>query len=526
MIKKMVVLAVIVLVSGFVPTVSGNQTEEKKGNPERIGCRGLRHPSIQTIVREPETLSPSESQRKAMTDKFDRAKLLCTPRVVTEQSKKMLQVPDHIKPFVGNDIVIAKKAPRIEFGIVPHRPFFFAEPPPGNHVGPWSNWSQANFHPASGKFYSAVGDHGAYDAHIYLVEYDPSAKRIKVLPEINAVLGRKKTEFSEGKIHGWLDFYPADSTNLWFCTYWAKYPEPEEADWQTGYEGGHIMSYDISTGDITDYGVPLKRASWPYHRVDTKRGILYAVGMFGEFLAWDIREQKTLWAGYLPKGMVWWNRAILIDEPTGMVYSTNGDTADTEKHVIKYDPFKNRFSQLSCHMPQDRETIDLGVSGQYSPMRAQTSLRGPDGLFWCVTSSGQMFTFDPAKEEIVARGINWPGTQRYTTSMDRSPKGRYIYYLPAAHGRAFMDGAPVIQLDTRTGGKKVLAFLHPFLYEKYGYVAGGTYSVKLDDKGERLFVLWNGAFTDVGDQIKKETVDTFGQCSVMLLHIPAEERVE
>jgi hypothetical protein len=296
------------------------------------------------------------------------------------------------------------------------------------------------------------------------------------------------------------------------------------------------MSYDVATGDIIDYGVPLKRASWPYHRVDTQRGILYAVGMFGEFLAWDIKTQQTLWAGYLPPGMGWWERAIMIDEETGMVYTTNRDNrynnqgdSDMAKNIIKYDPFKNRFFKLDCTVPPEPEAskpLEGAKAGSYSHLRAQTRKRGPDGLFWAVTYTGQLFTFDPVKEEVVSKGINWPGKQRYTTSVDRSPKGRYLYYLPGAHGRAFMDGAPVVQLDTQTGGKKVLAFLYPFLFEKYGYVAGGTFSIKLDDKGESLFILWNGAFTNADEQMKKESVDTFGHCSVILLHIPPEERVE
>jgi len=70
---------------------------------------------------------------------------------------------------------------------------------------------------------------------------------------------------------------------------------------------------------------------------------------------------------------------------------------------------------------------------------------------------------------------------------------------------------------------KVLAFLHPFYYEKYGYTVSGTFSVRLDDKGEKLFILWNGAFTDIKEGQKS---DVFGLCSTMLIHIPANERVE
>ena len=106
--------------------------------------------------------------------------------------------------------------------------------------------------------------------------------------------------------------------------------------------------------------------------------------------------------------------------------------------------------------------------------------------------------------------------------MDRSPGGRYIYYCPGAHGGGTYDGTPIVQYDTKTGTKKVIAFLSAFYYEKYGYTPGGTFSIKLDDKGEKLFILWNGAFADHD----KSKGDVFGQCSITLVNIPESERIE
>ncbi|MHB9031381.1 MAG: hypothetical protein ACYC9O_21640, partial [Candidatus Latescibacterota bacterium] len=240
-----------------------------------------------------------------------------------------------------------------------------------------------------------------------------------------------------------------------------------------------------------------------------------------------------IFAGYLPYGLGWWERAIMLDEETGMVYTTNRDNrynnrgnSDMVKNFIKYDPFKNRFTKLDCTVPPETEEskfIEGAKPGTYSHLRAQTRKRGPDGLFWCVTYHGQLFTFDPAKEATESKGYVWPGEQRYTASMDRSPRGRFLYYLPGAHGGGYRDGSPVIQYDTQTGQKKVLAFLFPYFYDKYGYIPGGTFSIKLDDKGERLFILWNGAFAEYNP---KRNAETFGQCSVMVVNIPASERAE
>ncbi len=524
-----VLMAACVFVSGAGMVPAQSKTPAAK----KIGPKGVLHKGMKTIEAKV-TPSAAEQKKKEVAERLDKAGLLYTGKVVVDEDAKMLEPMEHIKKFVGSDIVIAKTPPKVEFAVVPVEPLFLGESPVkskssiSNEPGPWSNWSQANFDSRTGKFYSSVGDHGKYDAHILLVEYDPAAKKVKCLPEVNKVLGRTKNQFAEGKIHGWLDFYKSkdiDKAHLWYCTYWAKYNEPDEEDYATGYDGGHVMSYDVMTGDIVDYGVPLKRASWPYHRVDTKRGIMYGVGMFGEFLAWDINKQETMWAGYLPTGMGWWERAILIDDVTGMVYTSNRDAAaDPALHIIKYDPFKNRFFKLNCHVPDETLTGNRGGKpGGPTQMRAQTRTRGSDGLFWCTSYNGLLFTFDPAKEETVSKGYNWPGEQRYTASMDRSPKGRYVYYLPGAHGHGYSDGSPVVQLDTRTGTKKVLAFMFPYFYDKYGYTPGGTFSIKLDDKGERLFVLWNGAFVEYDPN---KSSDTFGQCSVMVINIPAGERAE
>ena len=98
--------------------------------------------------------------------------------------------------------------------------------------------------------------------------------------------------------------------------------------------------------------------------------------------------------------------------------------------------------------------------------------------------------------------------------------------FPGPTGNPWSDGSPVIQYDTQTGAKKVLAFLHPYFYEKYGYTMGGTFSISLDTEGARLFVLMNGGFVDLEERAKEPDSGIFGHCSTLLIHIPESERVE
>jgi len=476
-------------------------------------------------VSEPDTENLSEEAlaEKKTAEKLDKENLLYTGRVVVDQDKKMLVPPQHIKPFEGKYFTMAKTPPKVEFGVIPATPRFFPEPVDDHHRAFWASWSQSAYYPPNGKFYTAIGDNGSYNAHLYIVEYDPARLSFGLSREINDALGRAENVFSEGKIHGNLDFL--DGPYLWFCTYWSKYPDVHEEDFATGYTGGHIMAYNVETKEFCDFGVPMLRASWPGHRVDTKRRMLYAVGYYCEFLAWDIDYQKVNWAGYLPEGMVWSNRTFLIDEAAGKVYTCNQHPSDPKRRLIEYDPSKNRFRLLNAEMPPTEQVGDY-KGGAVSPMRAVTESKAPDGLFYGTTHEGELFTFNPETEEIKDLGINWPGEERYTTSMQRSPGGRYIYYAPGAHGEANNDGSPVVQYDTQTGERKILAFLTPYYYDQYGYTPSGAFSVRLDDRGERLFICWNGAFVEYEYTIGEKKKSLFKHNSITLLHIPESERIE
>jgi hypothetical protein len=231
--------------------------------------------------------------------------------------------------------------------------------------------------------------------------------------------------------------------------------------------------------------------------------------------------------------MKWFNRCLLLDEESGKVYSNNA--LSETRRVISYDPAKNRFADLEIDMPRNRQYDQPVV------MRAHTRGRGSDGKIWGLTSLGDLFSFDPSREALEVGARLWPLNDAYTVTMDRSPGGRYLYFGVASHGRGYPYGSPVLQHDLYTGITKALAFLHPFYYEKYGYVAGGSYAFKLDESGARLFMIWNGDFTEMedleakhraydADNVKTWSVpsphDAFGHCAVFVLNIPAEERCE
>ena len=98
------------------------------------------------------------------------------------------------------------------------------------------------------------------------------------------------------------------------------------------------------------------------------------------------------------------------------------------------------------------------------------------------------------------------------------PTGRYLYNIPGAHDGASKDGTPVVQYDTKTGTRKVLAFLHALFRSRYNYNLDGCFCSVLGPKGEKLFISWDGWREGQPGPRMESAVLT-------VLHIPASERV-
>ena len=519
MIKRQSALVVLLAFCLLCPLTYGAKYTGKDVYKAAKRISGEYKPALETT-----NLSDEALKEKADAKELDKANLLFTGRVVVDKDRSMLKPLDHIAGFKGKCLTIAKTPPTVEFGVIPATPRFFPEPPDDHHMAFWANWGQAAYYLPTDTFYASIGDNGSYDSHLYIVNYDPKTKTIGLSAEINEALGRTNDVFSEGKIHGCLDFL--DGPYLWFCTYWSKYPEVKETDWATGYKGGHIMAYNVETQEFFDFGVPMLRASWPGSRIDTKRRMLYAIGYDCEFLAWDIEEQKVNWAGNLPDGMIWSNRVFLIDEPTGKVFTSNQHPSNKGHCFIRYEPDKNKFTLTEAAMPVLQAIGDQPAKDNATNMRAITTERGPDGLYYGVTHDGELFSFEAESETVTDLDFNWPGEERYTTSIALSPGGRYLYYVPGAHGQGDQDGSPVMQYDLKTGQRKVLAFMEPYYFNKYGYTPSGAFSIKLGPKGERLFICWNGAFYKQENKVGDKRKSLFRHNSIMLLHIPESERME
>ncbi len=237
--------------------------------------------------------------------------------------------------------------------------------------------------------------------------------------------------------------------------------------------------------------------------LDPDRLIFYGGAVAGDnsdkrnlFFAYDVRARKLL---YSSEGGP--DRYMLFSRSTHKVYFTPGVAGS----MFRYDP------------EQGVPPVELG--GQIG-VRAATQ-ETPQGYIYTVSKDdATIYRFDTKTEKVERIGSALVATQTYITSIDADPTGQYLYYIPGAHGGSEKDGSAIVQFDVTARTRKVIAFLHPFLKEKLGYTALGTFSSAVSPSGEMLYITWNGNLG--GSRRGRPTWDV---CALTVIHIPPSERL-
>jgi hypothetical protein len=404
-------------------------------------------------------------------------------RVVTDTSAEFLKPTATLKP----DVAIAKTPPKIDFA------FFPAQDYPGN---PWSAWGDSLA--LNGKYYASIGDHLA-PGNAFVFEYDPVAKTFRQLVDVRQLLGLPAGHYTPGKIHSRLD--AGEDGWIYFSTHRGSTRITTD---EFHYKGDWILRVQPHSGraEIIAQG-PVPKHCIPCSVVDPMRLIFYGGTAPGvgkdddegiQFFAYDLKNRKLLYSG--PNGP---SRYMIFSKSTGRVYYTTGKS---ESALMRFDPKIGKPERIDG---------DIGI-------RAATE-ETPQGMVYTV-SSGQgraeatLYAFDVKTEKPKALGPAAVGTQQYITSIDADPTGRFLYYVPGAHGGSELDGCPVVQFDTQTGRRKVLAFLHPFYATKYGCTLKGTFSSAIDPSGDKLFITWNNS----------RGTKVWDSCVLTVVHIPRSER--
>lgn len=417
-----------------------------------------------------------------------------------DQDEAMLDVPTRYD--IPRGFVMAKTPPRITF-----YPVEGLESVRDIDGAVWTNFSEGICAP-DGWFYVAFNNNAAIDGNCVLYSYDPATRQQNRVLDVGAFLGTKPGQFGHGKIHGRLDLMPNGQVPM--ITYCSLESDKLSA-LERAQHGGALLVYNVFTGDATHVDTPVLGEAYPMHATDIARGVFHGIGLLGGYLAYDLKTSQLIYGGPLPGDVRWGPRATLVDPKTGCCYGSDPAT----RRIVKFDPAEARFAATDAYVP----TYPAIGKHDEPVIRSYTRRRLPDGSFVAHTTTGMMFKFYPDEQRTAVIGPNW-AEGGYCTAMAMSRDGRYIYYTVGLHTEVFDSGTPIIQFDTQTYTRKVLAFVQPFYRAKCNYTFGTSYSITLDADDANLLIVWNGAFTKRG----REAEAAMGEPVLMYVEIPPSER--
>jgi DNA-binding beta-propeller fold protein YncE len=433
------------------------------------------------------------AQKKADDDVAYPPRLPGGKQVVTLKSPKLLRPISELKPGVK----VATAAPTVDFLYYPGQDY------PGN---PWSVWADGLA--AGDVYYSAIGDHKSPEGNAFVHAYDSRTMKLRQVVDLRKLLARPAGHYTPGKIHSRLDL--GNDGWLYFSTH--RGSTRVALDPNNHYAGDWIVRYhpgDDKTEVVAHNPLPLQ--CMPTSVLDPERLIFYAGTADAlnkkepQFLAYDVRNRKVLYHDqYGPY------RYLIFARSTGKVYF-HGNTSSPGKsqgprQLVRFDPEK----------PGTPTPIDAVVG-----LRSATQ-ETADGFVYTIDRD-ELWRFDTKTETAESLGPIAVGAKDYTTSIDVDPStGRYLYYVPGAHGGAEADGSPLVQYDVKTRTRKIVAFLHPALYDEFGYVTLGSFGSAVSPSGDKVYVTWNGNRGTSPEDLKKRV--RFNTCALTVVHIPESER--
>lgn len=444
---------------------------------------------------------PAAAEKPAKPKPKSTAPLGPTPKQDQEKLKKRYPVPfppklpdgqtvvtektdDFLKPGpnLREGVEIAKVAPTVDFAYYPLQ----------NYVGnPWSHRSDGIV--VGDMYYSSSNDHLAPIGTAHLWAYNAVEKKFRLLCDTARFLESKNAfppdmNYRPGEMQSRIDL--GSDGRLYYCT---DRGSPGVTHDGNKWKGEWILATDPKTGEseiISQW--PVDRHTMPCSLVDPERDLMYVGTAIGrdapnqkiQFFALDLKTRKI--------------KFQCDDGPYRVCFMSPSHGGRVYWEGKCYDPATNQVTPANV------------------PNVRSASRETPQGLVYGTSGTkADMWSYNPKTDELKQLGNVGVGKIEYISSIEADPSGRYLYYVPGAHGGADGDGSPIVQYDVKTGKRKVLAFLYQTFWDKYKFGLYGSFGNALDEKGERFFISWDG---------NREGAKPPETCGITVLHIPAEER--
>jgi hypothetical protein len=339
---------------------------------------------------------------------------------------------------------------------------------------------------SDGKIYYVLSS-AAYDKGGQIYKYDPLGDKVTFLGDLTEICGEKgNMTISQGKSH--VDFYERDG-KLYFATHVGYYEmidgmERLPVNAPEGYQlypGGHILSYDLTSGKFEDLATVPDGEGIITMTLDKDRGQIYCITWpKGYFIHYDLEtdELKNLGqfsangeAGIPGSDYRVLCRSMFVDQGSGAVYFST-----SEGDILSFNPGEDSLCRL------DGISLKIDYFGQYDPTRPGSMGYNWRSITWYAPeqvaygvhgNSGYLFRFDPRKPEIeiVDRITSEPS--RKSGMFDQfsygylgfeiGPDKNTLYYLTG--GPIYIDGKRVKGLDEiAMGAARGLENLHLVTY--------------------------------------------------------------
>lgn len=319
-----------------------------------------------------------------------------------------------------------------------------------------------------GKYYSALCDHLAPQGTAKLFEFDTATQGFRLLVDTAKFLR------SSGQITPDMKYTPGEiQTRIEFGNDgWLYYGTTRGSTRVTNDANGFRGEWVLKTHPKSGRTEVVSAFPVPKHCIlasvlDPDRGIFYGGTAAGDYRVKDVRffavDVKT--GRVLKTAANGFDRYVIFSKSTGRLYWEGQ----------KYDP----------------QTNEITISE--APHVRSATTETPDGIVYGTSHrEADIWAFNVRTERLSRLGSGAVGTQGYVSSMHADPAGRYLYYVPGAHGGASKDRTPIVQFDVLTRKRKVIAFLHRAFRDACGYNLDGCFCSVLDEKGEKLYVSWDG----------------------------------